>query len=444
MGKEWAVLSPDEKQDLLFEKWLAPANTVFTSTETQRLYRERVTRIKAAIRLQKPDRVPIMPAIGFLPAYYAGTTPRDVMYDYDQLFRAWRKFTLDFAPDVHTGIANPGSGHLFDILDYKLYNWPGHGIAPEFSYQALEGEYVKADEYDALLQDPSDFFRRVYLPRVLGAFAPFSELPPLTYILELPTTGPNLAAYGLPVMQEALQKLAEAGREALKWIGYVGRFNQEMASAGFPASFAGFTKAPFDTIGDTLRGTKGIMMDMYRQPAQLLKALDVITPIMINMGVSATRANGNPLIFIPLHKGADGFLSDKQFRTFYWPSFKKLLLGLIAEGCVPCCFAEGGYNSRLEIIKDIPKAKTVWLFDATDMSRAKQILGDTACIAGNVPISLLSVGTTRDVEDYVKNLIDIAGKGGGFIMANGAVMDRVKPENVHAMIDLTKEYGVYK
>jgi len=185
-------------------------------------------------------------------------------------------------------------------------------------------------------------------------------------------------------------------------------------------------------------------MDMYRQPAQLLKALDVITPIMINMGVSATRANGNPLIFIPLHKGADGFLSDKQFRTFYWPSFKKLLLGLIAEGCVPCCFAEGGYNSRLEIIKDIPKAKTVWLFDATDMSRAKQILGDTACIAGNVPISLLSVGTTRDVEDYVKNLIDIAGKGGGFIMANGAVMDRVKPENVHAMIDLTKEYGVYK
>jgi len=119
-------------------------------------------------------------------------------------------------------------------------------------------------------------------------------------------------------------------------------------------------------------------------------------------------------------------------------------MGLIDEGCVPFCFAEGGYNSRLEIITDMPKGKMVWLFDNTDMTNAKKILGNIACIAGNMPTSLLTVGTVQDVKGYVKRLIDTAGKDGGFIMANGAVLDKVKPENLRAMIDFTKEYGVYK
>jgi len=342
------------------------------------------------------------------------------------------------------GIGMEGPGPVFDILDYKLYHWPGHGVSPDVTYQAIEGEYVKAKEYDALIQDPSGFFRSIYLPRVFGAFGPFQKLHPLTDILELPTTGANLAFYGLPEVREALNKLLEAGREAMRWFQYVIKFEREMAVAGFPGSFGGFTKAPFDTIGDTLRGTKGIMMDMYRQPDRLLKALEVMTPFMIKMGVSRAKARVNPMVFIPLHKGADGFMSDKQFRTFYWPSFRETLTGIIDEGCVPFCFAEGGYNSRLEIIKDMPKGKMVWLFDNTDMTNAKKILGDIACIAGNMPTSLLTVGTVQDVKGYAKKLIDTAGKDGGFIMANGAVMDKVKPENLRAMIDFTKEYGVYK
>ncbi|MFC2012618.1 uroporphyrinogen decarboxylase family protein [Chloroflexota bacterium] len=172
--------------------------------------------------------------------------------------------------------------------------------------------------------------------------------------------------------------------------------------------------------------------------------MEALTPIMIDIGVSAAKAAGNPIVFIPLHKGADGFLSDEQFRTFYWPYFKKLLTGLIDEGCVPCSFVEGSYNTRLEILRDLPGGKVLWIFDKTDMGRAKEILGDVACIGGNMPSELLSVGTPQDVKDYAKKLIDTAGKGGGYIMSNGVVMDEVKPENVRAMIDFTKEYGVYK
>lgn len=119
-------------------------------------------------------------------------------------------------------------------------------------------------------------------------------------------------------------------------------------------------------------------------------------------------------------------------------------MGLIEEGCVPFMFVEGGYNSRLEVIRDIPKGKVIWGFDQTDMAKAKEILGDVACIGGNVPTALLSAGTVEGVKDRIKELIDTAGKGGGYILMNGAALDHAKEENFKAMIDTTKEYGVYK
>ena len=445
MEKKWEDLSIDEKQEEMFNRWLSPQGIDFTSPEAEKSYKERVTRIKDAIQLKKmPDRVPVILMLGFFPAFYSGTTPREAMYDYDKLFMAWKKMVLDFKPDAHIGCFVPGPGKLFDILDYKLYAWPSHGVSPNHSYQCLESEYMKADEYDALIQDPSGYFRSVYLPRIFGALDPLKQLAPLTNIIELPFTGGNILPYGLPDVQEALRALMEAGSEALKWAGVLGAFDKEMAETGFPNFFGGATKAPYDTIGDTLRGTKGIMLDIYRQPDKLLKALEVITPLMVNMGVSMTKMTGNPIVFIPLHKGADGFLSDEQFKTFYWPTFRKLLIGLIEEGCVPFSYVEGGFNSRLDVIKDLPKGKVIWAFDTTDMAKAKEILGASACVGGNMPIALLNIGTPQEIKDYAKKLIDIAGKDGGYIMINGAVIEEAKPENVKAMVDFTKEYGIYK
>ncbi len=445
MEKKWEELSSDEKQEALFDQWLSPQGVEFASPEAEKAYKERVTRFKDAIQLKKlPDRVPVFPIAGFFPAFYAGITPQEAMYDYDKCSMAYKKYVLDFEPDAHIGAIGPGPGKFFDILNYKLYKWPGHGVSPEHTYQCLESEYMTADEYDALIQDPSNFFSNVYLPRVFGALEPFKKLPNLTGILEIFGVAFNFIPYGLPDVQAAYKALFKAGKEVLKWAGVMGAFNQEMVESGFPAFFGGFTKAPFDTIGDTLRGTRGIMVDMYRQPDKLLQALEVITPLMINMGVSAAKMNRNPILFVPLHKGADGFLSDEQFKTFYWPTLRKVLMGLIDEGCVPFPWAEGGYNSRLEVIRDVPKGKTIWGFDTTDMAKAKEILGDVACIGGNMPIALLSVGTPQQVKDYAKKLIETAGKGGGYIMLNGAVIEEAKPENVRAMIDATKEYGVYK
>jgi hypothetical protein len=450
MEKKWEEMSADEKQEAQFQKLLSPKDPEgkdfkFQSPEAEKSYKDRITRIKDAIQFKKlPDRVPVCPLPNMFPYTYAGLTIQEAMYDYEKCVAAFRKYVLDFEPDMHIGASGPGPGKFFEILDYKLYAWPGHGVAPTSSYQCHEGEYMKAEEYDILITDPTFFFSNVYLPRVFGALEPWGMLPLLPGIVEMYGVAFNFIPFGLPPVQGAYKALFEAGAEALKWAMAMGGVDGELKTLGFPTILGGFTKAPFDIIGDTLRGTKGIMMDMYRQPDKLLQAMEAITPIMINMGLGAARQTGNPLIFMPLHKGADGFLSDEQYKKFYWPTFKQVIVGLIEGGCIPLPAAEGGYNTRLQVIKDLPKGKTLWMFDETDIIKAKAIVGDTLCILGNVPSSMLIVGTSQDVKDYCKKLIDTVGKDGGYIMGNGAFFDEAKPENVKAMLDFTKEYGVYK
>jgi hypothetical protein len=177
------------------------------------------------------------------------------MYDYAKLYLAWKKYITHFRPDMFSGLGNPSPGKVFELLDYKMYRWPGHGVSADASYQCVEGEYMKADEYDDLINDPSEFWLRIYLPRVFGAFNPMRLLSSLTNIVEMPSTGPNLIAYGKSDVQKSLKAIGAAGREAMKWGKALHKADVEMARLGFPNLFGGTTKAPFDTIGDTLRGT---------------------------------------------------------------------------------------------------------------------------------------------------------------------------------------------
>jgi len=446
MKKRWIEVAPDadEKQEFQFETWRSGKGVAFVSPEAEAAYTKRATLLKDAIQLkQMPARVPICPSAGFFPVQYAGVTMYDAMYDYDILTRAWQKYCDDFTPDAYNAPTTVVPGKVLDILDFKLFKWPGRGVSVKHEYQYVEKEYMKADEYQDLIDDPTGFFMNVYFPRIFGALQPLEKMPLLPPVNEIPCVPPAMIPFGTEEVQSALKSLMAAGEETLQWITAVRRVNGSVMGKGYPAFSGGFTKAPFDVIGDTLRGTREIMMDIYRHPDELLEACERITPFMVKSGVASCKAAGNIMPFIPLHKGADGFMSDEQFRTFYWPTLRKLIIGLVNEGLVPQLFAEGGYNQRLEVICDVPKGKAVWWFDLTDMERAKKIVGQVACIAGNVPLSLLCTATPDDVKDYCKKLVDIAAKDGGFILSTGAGMQGSKAENVKAMIDFSKKYAVY-
>jgi len=434
----------EQRQEERFEIWMAGEGINFSDEASKSAYRERVSQIKDAIQLRKrPARIPVCPSVGFFPIEYAKRTMYEAMYDYQVLQDIWEKFYIDFAPDAYNGPTNIVPGKALDILGFKLYQWPGRGVPKDSEYQFVEDEYMKREEYQDLIDDPTAFFLSKFFPRIFSSLKPLEGLPLFPPVNELPSVPSAVIPFGTETMKSAFTALNQAGEETLRWRAKVGEFGGRIMANGFPSFNGGGTKAPFDVVGDSLRGTKGIMLDMFKCPDELKEACERLTPIMVKSGVAACRANGHIMPFIPLHKGADGFLSDEMFRTFYWPTLRKLIIGLVNEGMVPLLFAEGGYDQRLEVICDIPKGKTVWWFDRTDMARAKETVGKVSCIAGNFPLSLLCTASRDDIRKYCKDLIETMGSDGGFIFSTGGGMQGAKAENVKAMIETMKEGGVY-
>lgn len=409
------------------------------------LFEERTKRVKDAVQLKIPDRVPFTTFINFFHAKYGGITCEEAMYDYDKLAMACKKTIMDIEPDMYNNMfALVGLGSMLETLDCKYLAWPGGSLSPNQSFQFVEKEYIKAEEYDDLLFDPTGFILRQFLPRVYGALEPLQLLPPLPSIYYTRfVTG--TAAFARPEVSGALDALVKAGTEAHRMLTRAREFTDEMTALGFPSQIGGLAYAPFDYIGDFLRGTRGIMLDMYRVPDKLLESMEKLIPFILQGAIGAVRMTGIPCVFMPLHKGLDSFMSLDHFKTFFWPSLRKVILSLIEEGLTPMVFWEGNCTSRLETIRDIPRGKAIYWFEQTDIFKAKEILGDTVCIRGNVPAAMLNIGSPEDVKAYCKKLIDVIGKGGGFIL-DGAIgiPDEAKPENVKAMAESVSEYGIYK
>jgi uroporphyrinogen-III decarboxylase len=439
----WAALTWQEKREKRFGRWLNPPQANFASPHAEEAYKTRVERYISAIKVEEGDRVPVNSPSGFFPAIYAGGTLKSAMYNYDELRDAWLLFLKDFDLDSFGGPGLVLPGKMIDDIDYKIHHWPGHGLADDVTmYQYIEGEYMPPEDYDAFINDPTGYLFRTYLPRIVGAFGGFSKLGPLTPFVGIPIG--LISQFNSPEVRASIRALLDAADECAKWQDAVGAVSKAAISAGVPSLGGGFSGAPYDLLGDMMRGTKGIMMDMYKRPGKLIEAMERMTPIVIEEGVRFANMTGCPVIMMPLHKGTGGFMSNKQFETFYWPTLKKVLTGLIDEGLVPMPFAEGDYEARLEIIADMPRTSTIWYFEAMDMAKAKRIVGKDFCIAGNLPASILCTGTPEEVKEACRKLIETCAPGGGYMLAGAASMDKGDPGNLRAMMDAAKEYGTFK
>ena len=441
--KNWADMTWQEKREVRFQRWLSP-DVKFRSKEAEKLYKERATRFIKAIKLEEPDRVPCMLPSGFFPAYYAGYTLKDVMYDYEKLKKAYLKFIDEFDMDTFTGPSLIYPGKALDMTDHRLHKWPGHGLPDNASlYQYVEKDYMKADEYPALLRNPADYWWRFLLPRVVGALEPLKKLPPVNGMMGVPLM--FYAAMASPDVEAAFKTMIEAGKEVIKWQKVIREVDLASLAAGVPTlRGGGMGGAPFDSVADMLRGTQGMVMDMYRQPEKLHEAMEIMVPNTIKSAVAVADATNCPFCFMPLHKGDESFMSPKQFETFYWPTYRRVLMGMIEAGLVPYPFAEGRYGARLEVIKDLPKGSMLWSFEDVDMARAKKVLGSSACIAGNVPSSVLYTKSPEEVKEYCRKLIETCAPGGGYILTGAAGMTEGNPDNLRAMMLAVREYGVYK
>ncbi|UCD10113.1 MAG: hypothetical protein JSU79_05590, partial [Dehalococcoidales bacterium] len=335
LPENWGEMTREQKREYRLSRMLDTDGIKFVSPEAEINFKLRAQRQIDVYNVTEPDQVPVNLPIGNLPLLLEGLNSYTSMYEPEKAIEACKKFNEKYGEELEVFSAPMGMpGKALELLDYKLYYWPGYGLPQDASgWQFIEGEYMSADEYDDLVRDPSDFWIRKYLPRVFGALEPFTMFQPFTNITENVHVN-QFAVFGTPQMQDSLQKFIEVGKEYNKHMAVTAELMGQRAANGFPGAMGSFAKAPFDTLGDSLRGTTSIMKDMYRYPDKLLKALDVVADLQISSVLNSPNITRMTMVTYPLHKGADGWMSQKQFDTFYWPSLKKVMNAFIEEGLI--------------------------------------------------------------------------------------------------------------
>ncbi len=405
------------------------------------IFNQRIKLIDDAVALKETDKIPFAPFLSSIIQRFNGSSYRDLFYDYERAGEALLTFYRNYPLcDAHY-FSGFTSGRANEIAGSTMIDWPGRpgtGVSDHSSHQVLEHEYLLSEEYPELLNDYTGFMLRKYIPRAYAGLKGFSELN-LTPTVVLNTTflGPLYS----PDMVEAFGRLADIGKLDAEAQSRFLDYSTKLAEIGLPPMITGISEAPYDILGDYFRGTVGLMTDLFNHEEEIAAACDMFADQQIK-SLQYFRTMPLPVkrVFIPLHKGMDGFMSPEQYEKLYWKPLKKILMALIDMEVTPLVYTEGKYNTRLEQLTDIPKGKVIYHFEEVDMAVAKKTLGNVACIAGNLPIMLLEFGKKEAVVDYCKYLIDTCAPGGGYIFELNGCLENAKPENLDAMFDVFETY----
>jgi hypothetical protein len=408
------------------------------------IYAERQKRYFDAVALRKPDRVPFAPISDFLPAKLGGHTIKEVMYDHKAMGEDWLAYHERYQPDQGQ---NPfrlrGFGALLEAFDFQHLKWAGHGLPDDIGYQFVELELLKAEEYDHFIGDMTDFMIRRYFPRIFKNLEGLAKLPPFSGLFSYFWGLYWPAAFLDPDVQKAVEHVKLAAGEAAKVLAAGREFEVKLREAGFPPGAGAYTQAPFDTLSDVLRGTKGLMLDMRRRPDKIIQACEKLLPIMINAALGGAKASGCPICFIPLHKCMNTFMSQDQFERFYWPTFKAVLEELCQSGLTPWVMVEGNCDDRLKSFREVPAGKVVWHIEGSTITKVKEVFRGHSCIRGNLPVSVLVMGTPDDVRAECRKTFDLLKEDGGFMFDAGAGIGDAAMENIEAMFNYVRDNGAY-
>lgn len=384
--------------------------------DIQQLYNQRLGRYQAAIALEQTDRIPLAFGSNYFGIKVSGYNYQQITYDPE----LWLKAKLDFSrryPEVDTFRINILWSPVNDVVDYNLMRIPGRDIPAKSVHQFVEDEYMKADEYRMLIDDPVGFRMDRYLPRVLGEYGERGSVR-------------SYMAFLKSGMQRGMAAALSKERTA------------RMASeVGLPPATMGAFPPPLDFLSDKLRGLNGITKDMFRQPHNVIEACEALLPDLVNN----TLASADPRfpIMIATHKPC--FMSPKQFETFYWPTFKKGIMMLIEAGFMCRVLLEGDWTPHWHHMAEFPRGKVLCDIDnESDIFVAKEAIGHQQCITGGIPVEMLILGTPDQVRARVKLLCATVGKDGGWMPHGGTnIPEDTKPENFRAMLDAMKDYGRY-
>jgi len=409
--------------------------------QTTNTLEKRKKRYEDAIALREPDRVPFAPKMGKSYAQAGGVSNYEATADFRNLKGSVREFLAKYELDCFR-LPSLYPVNVLEALGTNYIKWPGatHGLDLDALHQIIDRSYMAEEEYDEFLSDPTAYiFTKVFPDRhdKLGGLRKLE----LNNIVEFGHFY-SMAPFADPEVRQALLTLMFAGEQVVKFREQNAELAEVAAEMQSPCYPTAGQPIAYDMLADNLRGYINVPMDLFSCPDKVYAATEYFH-LLCEQSLRKAAAMGREFVYIPLHGGMDGFMSNEMYLKFYWPFLRRTIELCIELGMTPQVFCEGKYDNRLEILTEVPRGKVMYLFENVDMARAKKVLGGVACITGQMSSAELAYGKKEDVIEQTKRYIDACAPGGGFIMDCSITLDLYKEENLEAWYETTINYGKY-
>ncbi|MCL1920398.1 MAG: hypothetical protein FWG50_04855 [Kiritimatiellaeota bacterium] len=390
-------------------------------------YQQRLRRFVTALNNRKPDMIPIRPFAAEFTGRHAGFDCQQMTQNYPDAFEAMIRCCKDYDWDaVPASMVYVWTG-ITDAATARYYGVPGVNVPPDRGFQYLEPpeekSFMREDEYDRLIDDPTAFLYEVWFPRATR----------------------RIAAAGAPSSFRNNVALVSSAMAMVQYFNAYGPHCARLTNeAETPGAIAGIFKAPLDIIGDKLRGYIGLTMDLLERPEKVMKACEALMPHLHWVAAATADPSSQLPIGYWMHRGCVPFVTPAQFANVYWPTVRPIIEELWRGGHQTMFYAEGNWDAHLDAFRELPERSIVYHIDRGNPQTIHDKLHDKFAISGGVSNVTLAVGTPEQVREEVKKLISILGREGGYIMDASAIMQNdTRPENMRAMVEATRAFGVY-
>ncbi len=377
-------------------------------------------RLQRAINVQVPDRVPVAPLVYYFNSFY-NNIPYTSLYDHKVYFEGLTKMFDDLGPwdiDYRINVYRP---EVFSMLMPMKMLEPGRELPPDVIRQFVEEEIMTVEDYSWLIEIGEKYPRIAY-PLFLGRIMPrlWDTIP--EGWKAYPTLF-NIIARTMAVWYVEMHKWARRGVTNLYPLGL---------------------EAAFDTFSMT-RGIISFIRDSVKYPDEIAGASAALTDSLVLIAKLYCGLTGVKRFILALHRSSNDFVSPDNFRKLALPALNDILTRLSGLGIDCFLHCDGNWDYNLEAMRELPAGRVVMQCDgASDIFKAKEVVGDRICIMGDVPADLLVLGSTSEVDEYCHRLIEEVGKGGGFILCSGCeIAPNAKPENFKVMMESVVKYGYY-
>ncbi len=363
-------------------------------------------RVWEAIRLGQPDRVPVVPTLLPEPAAgLAGVSQAAVAADNAVAVKAVFDVFDSFGgwDNPYPGVYKPVQLQLLGVFPMKM-RIPGVDLADDIPFQLDEMEILKSEDYETIAEIG---FKAFYAEKLLPRISDLSE--------------------------------AETAEEMRQMTAGGGLFLAECAKRDTRPLYLANQLHPFFKLS-LARSLVSFTQDLYYDPDPIERAITRMTDDLIEKQVKTAKLTGIDIVMLCEERAGAFFFPPAIFERFWWPYTKKIVEALWSEGIVTLFHLDTCWDKNLHYFKELPRGSAILELDSTtDLFLAKEVLHDHLCLKGDVPASLLSIGTPEEVRAYCRERVEKIGGRGGYILGSGcSVPPDAKPDNFRAMIESVK------